>query len=288
MPHLSVIQYTYAVVEEVDAEDEEGNISKELYILQVAPFKLHAGYRLEAKDPLVFSDGREDDPDSWVCPRSWPHIPIPLQRKRPAPSSSASIPAESCGRAHTQLKKDLLLQHHNLVKLLAALDIDACKEYRLQSTPAVLSHVRQGNKTCTICQCVCNSTQALKVHIRGQHMEDASLQSDQCDYTAGDKYRLESHHCTHLPPEARFQCDQCPKSYSLKWHLRQHQKEQQGRFSPCPHCRATFAQKSGPVAHIPRCPSQEGGAPEKQFICEICERKYSRKSKLTRHLCFKH
>ena len=78
MPHLSILQYTYAVVEEVDAEDEEGNISKELYILKVAPLESHAGYRLEAEDPLVFSDGREDDPDSWVCPRSWPHIPIPL------------------------------------------------------------------------------------------------------------------------------------------------------------------------------------------------------------------
>ena len=46
-------------MEEVDAEDEEGNISKELYILQVAPLKSHAGYRLEAEDPSVFSDGRE-------------------------------------------------------------------------------------------------------------------------------------------------------------------------------------------------------------------------------------
>ena len=54
-------------MEEADAEDEEGNISKELYILQVAPLESHAGYRLEAEDPSVFSDSREDDPDSWVC-----------------------------------------------------------------------------------------------------------------------------------------------------------------------------------------------------------------------------
>ena len=81
MLHLSVIQYTYAVVEEVDAEDEEGNISKELCVLQVAPLESHAGYRLEAEDPSVFSDGGEEDPDGWVCPRSWPHIPIPVQRK---------------------------------------------------------------------------------------------------------------------------------------------------------------------------------------------------------------
>ena len=127
-------------------EDDEGNISKELSVLQVAPLKSHAGYRLEAADPAVFSDGGEEDPDSWVCSRSWPHIPIPQQRKRQASSSSTGASSKICGSAHSKLKKDLLLQHHNLVKLLAALDIDACKEYQLQSAPAVLSQVRQGKQ----------------------------------------------------------------------------------------------------------------------------------------------
>ena len=279
-------------MEEADVEDDQGNITKDLYVLQVAPLEYHASYRLETEDQAVFSDGGDDDPDNWVCSHVWPHIPIPVQRKRLAPStgrSASNMPAESsCGSAHTQLKKDLLLQHHNLVKMLAALGRDACKEYHMHNAPAVLSHVRQGNKTCVICQCVCSSTQALKVHIRGQHMEDPSLQCHECDYTAGDKHGLDLHHCSHLPPESRFQCDQCPKCYSQKWHLKQHQKEQQGKFGPCPHCRATFAQKSGLVAHITRCPSQEGGAPEKQFSCEICGRKYSRKSELTRHLHLKH
>ena len=191
------------LVEEADIEDKQGNATKELYVLQVAPLGSHAGYRLGTEDPAVFSDGGDDDPDSWVCPRVWPHIPIPVLRKRSAPSTSAgaaNVTSEaSCGSTHTQLKKDLL-QHHNLVKLLAALDVDACKEYRMHSAPAVLSHVQQGNKTCTICQRICNSTQALKVHIRGQHMDDLSLQCDQCDYTAGDKYGLDLHHHSHLPP----------------------------------------------------------------------------------------
>ena len=137
----------------------------------MAPLESHAGYRLEMEDPDVFSDGGEDDKDGWVCPRVWPHLPIPVCRKRPAPSSSrdaTSAAAEApCGSSHTQLRKDLLLQHHNLVKLLAALDVDVCKEYQVHSAPAVLSCVRQGNETCTICQKACSSTQALKVHIRG-------------------------------------------------------------------------------------------------------------------------
>ena len=243
------------LVEEEDVEDEQGNITKEIFVLPMAPLESHAGYRLEMKDPDVFLNSGEDDKDGWVCPQVWPHIPIPVCRKRPAPSSSrgaTSAAAEApCGSSHMQLKKDLLLQHHNLVKLLAALDVNVCKEYWMHSTPAVLSHVCQGNKTCTICQKICSSMQALKVHIRGHHMGDQAFQCDQCSYTAGDKYGLDVHKCSHLPPEARHKCDQCPKSFCQKWHLRQHQLEHQGRFGPCSHCRATFAQKSGLTVHVP-------------------------------------
>ena len=240
----------------------------------------------------MFSNGGEDDKGGWVCPRVWLHISIPVCRKRPAPSTSggatnAAVEAP-CGSSHTQLKTDLLLQHHNLVKLLAALDVDACKEYQMHSAPAVLSCVCQGNKTCTFCQKVCSSMQALKVHIRGQHMEDLALQCNQCSYTAGDKYGLDVHKCSHLPPEARHKCDQCSKSYSQKWHLIQHQLEHRGRFGPCPHCRATFTQKSALTAHVPRCPAQEGGPPEKQHVCKICGRKYSHSGELTWHMKDKH
>ena len=158
----------------------------------------------------------------------------------------------------------------------------------MHSAPAVLSHVHQGNKTCTTCQRMCNNTQALKMYIRGQHMEDPALQCDQCSYTAGDKYGLSVHKCSHLPSESKYKCDQCHKCYSQKGHLKQHQKEHKGRFGPCPHCQATFAQKSGFVSHVPRCSAQEGHPPEKQHICEICRRKYSRKGELTRDMKDKH
>ena len=166
-------------VEEANIEDADGNITKELYVLCVTPLESHAGYRLDAEYPDIFLDGGKDNKDRSVCPRVWPQIPIPLCRKRLAPSSggsaSSTATVDPCGSSHAQLKKDLLQQHHNLVKLLAALDIDACKEYRMHNAPAMLSCVCQGNKTCTICQKVCSSTQALKVHIRGQHMEDLAL-----------------------------------------------------------------------------------------------------------------
>ena len=119
------------LVEEADIEDKQGNITKELYVLQVAPLESHTRYR-QIQDPAVFSDGGL----MILTARSvvWPHIPIPVLRKRSAPSTSAGTTnvttKASCGSTHTQLKKDLLLQNHNLVKL-----------YHMHSAPAVLSHV---------------------------------------------------------------------------------------------------------------------------------------------------
>ena len=270
-------------------EDEAGNIIKEVYVQPVAPLEFHAGYRLASEDPAIFSDGGKDDKDGWVCPRVWPQVPIPVCRLAPSTSRpSTSLAAEApCGSSHSQLKRDLLQQHHNLVNFLAALNVDACKEYKLHDAPAVLSRVREGNKTCTICQKVCSSMQALKTHIRGQHMKDPALQCSHCEFSAGNKYGLRVHMATHQPT-SKFQSDQCPHLYNTKGHLKQHQREHQGRLEPCPHCRATFAQKSGLVKHIPRCPRQQGGVPDKEHVCEICERKYARKGELSRHTRDKH
>ena len=289
--HLNRSLFDFSLsVEETDVEDDAGEVLKEVYIQPVVPLEFHAGYRLASEDPAIFSDGGEDDGDGSICPRVWPQVPIPVR----APPSSTSRPATTspsteapCGSAHHELKRDLLQQHHNLVNLLAALNVDACKEYRLHNAFAVLSRVKEGNKTCTISRKVCSSTQVLKTHIKGQHLKDPTMQCSQCNFTAGDKYGLRVHMATHQPA-SRFHCNQCLHSYNTKGHLNQHQKEHQGRFGPCPHCRATFAQKSGLVKHIPRCSKQQGGIPEKEFVCEICSRKYSRKGELLRHMSNKH
>ena len=78
------------LVEDAYIEDEQGNVTKELYVLQVAPLESHTGYRLETEDLALSSDGGDDDLDSWVCPWVWPHIPIPVLRKRSAPSTAGA------------------------------------------------------------------------------------------------------------------------------------------------------------------------------------------------------
>ena len=145
---LITISVVFYLVEEADIEDDAGNVIKEVYVQPVVPLEFHVGYRLGSEDPEIFSDGGKDDRDGWVCPRMWPQVPIPVHGSAPRTSRTpTSLAAEApCGSAHSQLKKDLLQQHHNLVNLLAALNVDVCKEYRQHNAPAVLSRVREGNK----------------------------------------------------------------------------------------------------------------------------------------------
>ena len=182
-----------------------------------------------------------------------------------------------------RVKKDLLEQHHHLCKVMSTLDIDPCKKYRYSCAPAVLSRVRQGNKTCTICNKVCSTTQNLRIHIRSQHMKDSRFKCSKCDHIARDAHSLRVHALTHEEAAKKHRCDQCPKSYYTKGHLNQHKKEHQGRAGPCPHCHKTFMQQSGFVSHLKACRILHGGPAPKKFKCDVCSREYTRQAELHHH-----
>ena len=150
-------------VQEYDTEDSEGNVTRMWYVLKVAPLESNLGFSLRQEDPEVFSDGGEDDRDGWVCRRAWPHIQMPSRPARP----QASQPRIEVPTFPQRMKKDLLEQHHHPCKLMFTLDIDPCKEYRYSCAPAFLSRVRQGNRTCTICNKVCSTIQNLGSTLEG-------------------------------------------------------------------------------------------------------------------------
>ena len=160
---------------------------------------------------------------------------------------------------------------------MSTLDIDPCKEYRYSCTPAVLSRVRQGNRTCTICNKVCSTTQNLRIHIRGQHMKNSRFKCSKCDHVAWDANSLRVHALTNEEAAKKHRCDQCPKSYNTKGLLNQHKKEHQGRAGPCPSCHKTFVQQSGFVSHL------HGGPAPKKFKCDVCSREYTRQAELHCH-----
>ena len=50
-------------VQEYDAEDSGGNVTKMWYVLKVEPLESNPGFSLRQEDPEVYSDGGEDDRD---------------------------------------------------------------------------------------------------------------------------------------------------------------------------------------------------------------------------------
>ena len=271
-------------VQEYDAEDDQGNITHMWSVLKVVPLESNPGFSLRQEDPEVYSDGREDDVDGWVCCRAWPHIQMPSRPGRPqASQSSVEVPTLS-----QKVKQDLLEQRHHLCKLMSTLNIDPCKEFRYSCALAVLSRVRQGNKTCTICNKVCSTTQNLCIHIRGQHMKDSRFRCSRCEFIAGDMHSLKVHALMHEEAAKKHWCDQCPKSYNAKGHLTQNKTEHMGRAGSCPYCYKTFAQQSGLVSHPKGCCTLHGGPAPKRFKCSTCSREYTQQAELHQHKHDKH
>ena len=165
--------------------------------------------------------------------------------------------------------------HDTACKVLDRPGVNACKEHHRSSAIAVLARVRRGNTLCSICGHSFSSTQSLRTHIQGQHMDSSHLKCKKCDYSAGDSYYLKLHSRTHDPEGKKFKCDWAgyDRTYNTEGHLNEHMKiHTQGSSPPCPNCGKTFSWKYGLKSHLLKCPATPGGVPEKQFQCETLTR----------------
>ena len=160
-----------------------------------------------------------------------------------------------------------------------------CKEHQRSSAIGVLARVRQGNKICSICKESFSSTQVLRTHIQGQHMDVPDLKCSRCDYHAGDAYSLRIHQRKHASTTPRFHCQNpgCGRSYTTLGHLNEHIKRHSSvRMPPCPNCRKTFTVSSGLKSHLLSC-SPDGQPMPKRFKCNVCNKAYYQSGKLARH-----
>ena len=205
-------------------------------------------YSIRNEDPSIYSDS-EDDP----MPRAWPDLDLPKP-----PAAAETIPPLT----KKQLVKDMMLQHDTACKVLDRFGVNAWKEHHRSSAIAVLAKVRRGSTLCSICGHSFSSTQSLRTHMQGQHMDSSHLKCKKCDYSAGDSYSLKLHSRTHDPEGKKFKCDWagCDRAYNTKGHLNEHMKTHtQGKSPPCPNCGKTFSGKYGLKSHLLRCLATPGG-----------------------------
>ena len=235
-------------MEEFD-EEIGGEVHHQHRLLSCLNLSTKVQYSIQNEDPAIYSDS-EDDP----MPRAWPDLELP----KPPAAAEIMPPA---------IKQQL-------------------KEHQKSSAVAVLAQVRRGNTLCSICGHSFNSTQSLRTHIQGQHMDTSHQKCNRCDYSAGDSYSLKLHFKIHDPEGRKFKCDfaGCGRVYNTKGHLNKHQMiHTQGRSLPCPHCGKDFSGMYGLKSHLLSCSSTPGGIPEKCFQCEICNKAYYWQAELTRH-----
>ena len=168
---LLYIQYGLFSVEEFD-EEVDGEVHHQHRLLSCLHLTTEGQYSLRNEDPSIYSDS-EVDP----MPRAWPDLDLPKP-----PAAAETIPPS----AKKQLVKNMMLQHDTACKVLDRLGVNACKEHHRSSVIAVLARVRRGNTLCSICGHSFSSTQSLRTHIQGQHMDASHLKCKKCDYSAGE------------------------------------------------------------------------------------------------------
>ena len=141
------------------------------------------------------------------------------------------------------------------------------------------------NHVCSICKETFSSTQVLRTHIQGQHMEAPHLKCNKCDYHAGDAYALRIQKRRHDTTTPRFHCQHsgCGRNYTTQGHLNEHTKQHRGfKSPPCPNCGKTFTANSSLKYHLLSC--GPGGQPlPKKFKCNVCNKAYYQSGELTRH-----
>ena len=251
-------------------EEIDGEIHHRHHLLSTVALIASPGYDMATEDPLIFSD-----PESEPFTRAWPNQDIPR---------GGASPAEVPAVISDAFIKDLQLQHDTAVKVLKCLGVDACRDLQKSSAVGVLARVRQGNKTCTMCNESFSSTQVLRTHIQGQHMAAPHLKCSKCSYHAGSSYSLKLHMKTHAEVESKFVCDHpgCGRAYATRGHLNEHKKKHTGIKFICLRCNKSLATKSGLTSHLLSCKDPESDEPPpKKYKCDVCDRAYFRSSELT-------
>lgn len=140
---------------------------------------------------------------------------------------------------------------------------------------------------CSLCPTTCGRKTDLRIHIQKLHHSDEPINCKRCGKSFPDRYSYKVHIKTH-EGEKCFRCNVCPyASISLR-HLESHMliHTDQKPFT-CEICTLAFRQKQLLKRHINLYHNKLYIPPkplEKRHICPHCQRSFSHKGNLMRHM----
>ena len=161
---LQLISHIRSIVFSVPEFDEEieGIVYRCRRVLTTLALTTKGAYSVQHEDPTIYSDDEEECQSE----RAWPDLQLP-KASSPVPLMSEEVKAS--------IIADMLSQHGTTCKVLDLLGVDTCMQHKRNNASAALARVSKGNRLCTICNTTLSSTQALRTHIQGQHMEVAKF-----------------------------------------------------------------------------------------------------------------
>ena len=160
--------------------------------------------------------------------------------------------------------------------------------------------VHEGKKSisqCTICGNTFRSSGYLKIHMRAIHDKIRQWKCEHCPMDFAHKQSWIDH-VAHIHNGVNWICDLCNGSFTLERHLKRHRhqkhedtinslSENQGTTFPCKVCQKVLNSKEllkfHLIIHHKASKEEVDNFPNELLECDSCDKKFSFKSKLTRH-----
>ena len=144
------------------------------------------------------------------------------------------------------------------------------------------AHDSQDVYHCSVCQYSSPCLKTVRAHQAATHK--GPFCCDICGAFLASKASLRNH-MEGKHGSKKFQCQLCSFSSTRKFGLTQHMSMHNGSILLCDQCNFTTVHKANFIKHIQRKHSKEPKKESKkdEFVCEICNAKYSTKLGLHRH-----